>query len=299
MDWKVWIYQYLAILTFCMICGLDLMAQTSLSRADVYDYDIGDVIDTRETSYNTVRKIRMTVLDKYLIEDVMHFLIARVKITEQAWGNSSGRDTIIWPLLNPSDLVCDSLCTEGSFVHYDSSDPSEQAFSAYETNLSLDLDGRAMNRIRTSYQGADGHYGETTMTYIEGCGHLRSHYDSAEGDVTGNGLNTSLQYCYSAEGTYGTPFNFEGVPIEDRMPGPAFRIYPNPIVAGGPAFVNSDDLPFDLLIYSLEGRMLSRTKVDQIYVASGSYQLPSLDTGLYLLKFQSLHGTAVKRIIVP
>lgn len=77
--------------------------------------------------------------------------------------------------------------------------------------------------------------------------------------------------------------------FESKKPN-TLSVYPNP--STGTLFVNTDELDFQIEIYSLEGRLIKSFKNNKIL------NLPSISAGTYILRCTTTHSTSTRRISI-
>ena len=286
-----WIFLFL---TVTVSYGQDI-----LTIGEVFDFSIGDEFHYRvEGNLTYPNAERVTVIDKFFSSknDTVFYKLA--------YDNYSTRSN--WP----PNYDLEYIFTKDTVVkEYSDLDSSILFFNPYHRYDSLVADtingyGYRYDTIigyKLCNTKITGYYLETGLidfepneeTFIYGKGLGLIYHDYVFGGHPSSSEPTVLFYFNKDNNTCGTPDMTTSIHGLDSKS--SFQIYPNPVENDVYiSFNNNIFYPYTLLIYSSNGLLIDSRVID---MRNYSFDLFSINKGVYIFKFQTEHEITTMKII--
>lgn len=269
------------IVLFILFIASRAYAGDTLTRAEIYNFNVGDTFDYR--IYNQ-QPVLSTSYSRYTISaiewsaDSLTKYIVRMRL----YPSPLILDTMIISDLSAAEVILDSItaidsptyCRNPSSYIIDSLDSffGKKTNSCFYSFCSVNWWG---NKIFASGLGvvSDNRWGGQLMY---------SFFDS-----------TLLVYYSGDSGTYGMPYTSFPTGVTEMNANNKVKLYPT--LTDGNITIEAPDvpsLPFDLTIYDLQGKIALQMSVDN---KKKIIQLPSLEDGLYFWRVnaESISGKLI------
>jgi len=254
-------------------------AGDTLTRAQVYNYYVGDTFDYRTHNINII-------VDGITEDTTSQVAYYRYVVINIYWSADTQTKYIVQELLYPTPISLDTFIltdVNGYEVIIDSIDYLGWGVDTFTTNGLINYFGRIENlSVR-----ATGPYWINDL-YASGLGQV---VNSQSGLFDGafDYDSTILIYYSGDSGTYGTPYTSFPNAVADISANQSLKLYPT--LNNGLFTIETQDeilLPFDLSIYDLEGRTVRQLSISD---KRKVIQLPDLSEGLYIWKADNNSST--------
>ena len=267
----------LVLLLFC--CALHLMSNDTLTRAQVYNFNVGDTFDYKIASFSTdqsyyisgdtgfLRKVvkgiyystdssTLFIIEQLHYRDVVSYdLTGNIYISD--FTDTLRVDSISKPVLSDLDTTWQNGYT---FEYYANNTYHNRMVNGY--NLNIPLGGL--------------HY----LFYADGLGRVTGGWGYNDGCCSNQQYDTTLVYFSKGAEVWGTPFYnlITGIeqPAADKN---GVALYP--ALNNGCFYVNitgTTAAPGQLLIYDVTGRLLNASNLNN---GNNSILMPNAESGVY------------------
>lgn len=273
------------LLIFCSLLAFNAKANDTLTRAQVYNFNVGDTFDYKYEAiqniyygYNvytdviTFRRFIVVGIQNYPSQDSL----VVIERAYQVFSNDS------FSFLGNDTLYIDSNLNYAMFKY-----PNYEAW--YLCTLTLDTN---YNQRITNTAGWDCNnlgWDLDQVTYAEGLGIANIYINGGDGDGSWETYDTSLVYYSQAGKTWGTPSYILAGIANVKIANTAIQLSPNPatnlchlqFIANGESYTAS--------VFDISGREIM-SLFNYQHISTFDFNVAGLSSGLYFVKVSNALG---------
>ena len=262
------------IIFFAFISSAVLKSQNVSTRAEIYDYDVGDIFHFNYSgninAWHDYSTSNIEILDKYYSQnnDILYY-VRDVKIKRRTSDNPE------WTYEYYTDTLAiyylDSLINEGNI-------------DSVSTNKEL-YNGRLINYF---YENPDPPTITKIKRFVVGCGNTFDFWTEWGGY---SGQTTELVYYKKGDEEWGTPMIVSVNDIKEKNNN--LILFPNPAKSELNILTNDFKIIY-IEIYNISGELITRKNLG---VGLQKIDITQLKNGLYILKIKTNDMMVYRKLI--